>query len=125
NIPAALARARWLWPFCAGLAVGICLVVFFGFPRLDREPELSAPVTPLTSEPRPSSSMAGKPTAASLTTFEWRDEAGVLRRTKVETARYNEFVAAQLRQLDQDQQALATARSNRLRAALAPIFADI
>ena len=49
----------------------------------------------------------------------------MLRRAGIPSARYDEFVAAARRRIDEDQGALAAAQGNRLRTALAPVFEQI
>ena len=48
-----------------------------------------------------------------------------MRRAGVDQTHYDEFVAAQQRQIEADARAMSLARASRLRAGLAPIFEEI
>jgi len=80
--------------------------------------------TPAAPPSAPAGALAAEP-AGSYTIFAWRDGKGALRRAAIDTAHYDEFVAATRRQFEADQQSLAAKRSNRLRAGLAPLFDEI
>ncbi len=81
----------------------------------------SAPPPPIAAPAAPAAAAAG----ASHTIVAWRDGEGALRRAGTDSARYEEFVAAARHQIDEDQRSLLVARSNRLRAGLAPLFEQI
>jgi hypothetical protein len=123
----AAARMPWLLPFCAGLVVGLLVLPLIGILWLSREapPAASSVASGVAAEPPPSAPPVADPAGVPRTIFAWRDDQGVLRRTAVDTARYDEFVGAELRQIEEDKRAMAAARGNRLRAALAPIFEEI
>jgi hypothetical protein len=70
----------------------------------------------------PGGALAAEPAGSAYTIFAWRDGQGTLRRAAIDTARYDEFVAATRGQFEADQEALAAARSRRLRAGLAPLY---
>lgn len=119
----------WLWPFCAGMAVG--LVVFAAAAVLVWP---LARVSPSTNNRAPASGPAPAPAAAAraaesalhaYTIFSWRDGVGVLRRAGVDTAAYEAFVADEQSQIDDNQRLLALARASRLRTELAPVFEQI
>jgi hypothetical protein len=120
-------RRPWLLPLCAGLAVGLVVLPLIGILWLSREapPSASAVTAGLAAESPPPAAPLAEPPGIPRTIFLWRDDQGVLRRTAVDSARYDEFVAAEQRQIDEDQRAMAAARSSRLRTGLAPIFAEI
>jgi hypothetical protein len=122
----AASRRPWLLPFCAGLTVGLLVLPSIGILWLSREAPPAATAAPagFAAEPPPRA-IAAEPPSVPRTIFLWRDDQGVLRRTAVDSARYDEFVAAEQRQIDEDGRAMAAARSSRLRAALAPLFAEI
>jgi len=80
---------------------------------------------PAASPAAPVGALASDPAGSSFTIFAWRDGQGALRRAGIDAARYDEFVAATRRQFEAGQQALAAARSKRLRIGLAPLFDEI
>jgi hypothetical protein len=80
---------------------------------------------PASAPSPPAGALAAESTGSSYTIFTWRDGKGALRRAGIDTARYDEFVATTRRQFEADQQSLAAARANRLRAGLAPLFDEI
>ena len=121
------AGRTWLLPFCAGLVAGLVVLPLIGLVWLSRGPGLSAdaPAVVTAAEPPPQTAPAGDSAGAAYVIFAWRDERGVLRRAGVDRAHYDEFVAAQQRQIEADARAMSLARVNRLRTGLAPIFEEI
>src|SRR5207248_11767000 len=85
----------------------------------------SIPASATAAEPPPQAAVAGEPTGASYVIFTWRDDTGTLRRAGVDQTHYDEFVAAQQRQIEAAARAMSAARASRLRAGLAPIFEEI
>ena len=124
----ATAGRRWLWPFCAGIAIGSLIFLAIGliWPLRDLTTvafrRVSAPVAAPPPAPAPA---AGKAAAIPYAIFAWRDGSGVLRRAGIDRARYDAFAAAMDRQMRADRQALTASRAERLRRALAPLFAQI
>jgi hypothetical protein len=124
----ATARSPWLWLFGAATAVGVVglLVATLPYPPWELRSSANRATTAPTAEPTPAAAApAAAAAGASYTIVAWRDGAGAMRRAGVATARYDAFVAAARRQIEEDQQALAVARGNRLRAGLAPLFEQI
>jgi len=123
----AASRSPWLWLSSAAVAAVVALLVA-SLPYPPWETRSSADhqtVAPTVASPAaPTVSAAAAPGVAD-TIFTWRDGAGMLRRTGIPGARYDAFVAASRRQIDEAQRALAAAQGNRLRAALAPVFEQI
>jgi hypothetical protein len=121
------AGRAWLLPFCAGLMAGVILVPLIGLIWLSRGPASSTllPAMATAAEPLPQAGAAGEPAGTSNVVFAWRDDQGVLRRTGIERAHYDEFVSAQQRQLEADARAMSSSRARRLRADLTPIFEEI
>lgn len=121
------ARTPWVWPFCAGVAVGffaLLLVILIwqtGKPPASDNRLTTAPAPPPSA---PAGALAAEP-VGSYTIFAWRDGKGALRRAAVDTARYDEFVATTRRQFEADRQSLAAQRTSRLRAGLVPLFDEI
>ena len=117
----------WLLPFCAGMMAGLIVLPLIGFLWLSRgsvsSPNVSASAT--AAEPPPQAAVTGDPAGASYVIFTWRDDNGILRRAGVDQAHYDEFVAAQQRQIESDARAMSVARVSRLRAGLTPIFEEI
>lgn len=123
----AAVRSRWLWPFCAGISVGLLIfaVASLLWPIRERS-SLTPPAKPASiAKPISPAAPAAKAAAASYSIFVWRDGEGGLRRAGIDTERYNAFVAATRRQIAEDQRALTQARGTRLRGELAPLFAQI
>src|SRR5437763_8849509 len=91
---------NWLWPFAAGLAVGLLLLPLAAFLWQGRDASAPAGNSPaaIPAEPPPQAALTSEPAVASFTIFVWRDDRGMLRRAAVDTARYDEFVAAEQRQ---------------------------
>jgi hypothetical protein len=124
----AAARSPWLRPFCAGIAVGFFVLLAAGSIWLPWGVSSSAnrqAIAPSAAPSLPAAAPAAEAAAASYTIVLWRDGSGVLRRAGIDTARYDAFVAAARRQMDEDQRSLAAARGDRLRAELAPLFEQI
>ena len=127
RLPAA-ARSPWLWLVSAGVAVGVVVLLAASLPYPPWELRSSAnrQTTAPTAEPSPTAAApAAAAAGASYTIFAWRDGAGALRRAGIDPARYDAFVLAARRQIDEDQRSLAVARGNQLRARLAPLFEEI
>ena len=117
----------WFRPFCAGLVAGLVVLPLIGLLWLSHGPAPSAalPASAIAAEPPPQTAPAGEPAGAAYAIFTWRDDRGILRRAGVDRAHYDEFVAAQQRQIEADARAMSLARASRLRAGLAPIFEEI
>ena len=132
NIRPVQPRPRW-WPARGGLwlwsSVGVLIVVGLLIASLPYSPwHLRSSANRTAVAPAAPPPVAAAPAAvppAPATIFAWRDGAGVLRRTSIASARYEEFVTAARRQIEADQQALAAARRDRLRADLTPTFDQI
>ena len=125
---AAATRSPWVWLFCAVAAVVVVILLLASLPYPPWEPRSSANrrATAPTAEPSTAPAAPAAPAAgAAYTIFAWRDGEGVLRRAGIATTRYDEFVAAARRQIDEDKRALAVAQGNRLRTGLAPLFEQI
>jgi hypothetical protein len=121
-------RTPWLWPFCAGVAVGffVLLLVVLVWRTAQSPPSAERATTaPAASPAAPTGALASNPAGSSYTIFAWRDGQGTLRRAAIDTARYDAFTLTTRRQFEADQQALAAGRSKRLRAGLAPLFDEI
>ena len=123
----AASRRSWLLPFCVGLAVGLLVVSVIAILWLSRDAPTpaTAAAARVAAEPPLQAAPAAEPPGIPRTIFLWRDDQGGLRRTAVDSVRYDEFVAAEQRQIEEDMRAMAAGRSSRLRAALAPFFAEI
>ncbi len=125
---AAATRSPWVWLFCAAAAVVVVILLLASLPYPPWEPRSSANrrATAPTVEPSTAPAAPAAPAAGgAYTIFAWRDGEGVLRRAGIATTRYDEFVAAARRQIDEDKRALAVAQGNRLRTGLAPLFEQI
>ena len=109
------------------MAAGLNVLPLIGYLWLSPGPNSapSIPASATAAEPPPKAAVAGEPTGASYVIFTWHDDTGTLRRAGVDQAHYDEFVAAQQRQIESDARAMSVARVSRLRAGLTPVFAEI
>jgi hypothetical protein len=122
------ARTLWVWPFGAGVVVGfsvLLLVIVIWQTGKQPAPDNRLTTAPAAAPSAPAGTLTADPAGSAYTIFAWRDGKGALRRAAIDTARYDEFVATTRRQFEADQQSLAAARTNRLRAGLAPLFDEI
>jgi hypothetical protein len=126
---AAASWISWIWPFCAGVALGgfVFLLVILVWPTESRSPlDNRAAAVPAAAPSAIAGAQAAEPAAGSSSVLlAWRDGDGVQRRAAIDSARHEAFVAALRRRFDTDQQSLAAARRSRLRAAMVPLFEEI
>jgi len=125
----AAARVPRVWLLCAAVAAVIAVLLAASLPYPPWEVRSSADRRASAPSPEPSAAPPAAPAAAApgaaQAIFVWRDDEGVVRRAGIPSARYDEFVAAARRQIEEQQQALAATQGSRLRAALAPVFEQI